>query len=48
MKEWLPTRKFKFKDYAKWTGDYIFMRIEEMFLTAAEASCRLMMTKAHN
>lgn len=25
-----------------------FMRIEEMFLTAAEASCRLMMTKAHN
>ena len=33
--------KFKFKDYAKWTGDYIFMRIEEMFLTAAEASCRL-------
>lgn len=33
--------KFKFKDYAKWTGDYIFMRIEEMYLTAAEASCRL-------
>ena len=41
MKEWLPTRKFKFKGLCEWTGDYIFMRIEEMFLTAAEASCRL-------
>lgn len=33
--------KFKFKDVQKWTGDYIWMRIEEMYLTAAEAECRL-------
>ena len=31
----------------KWTGDYIFMRIEEMFLTAAEDILSFkMMTKA--
>lgn len=33
--------KFKFKDMSQWTGDYIWMRIEEMYLTAAEAECRL-------
>lgn len=33
--------KFKFKDQAQWTGDYIWMRVEEMYLTAAEAECRL-------
>ena len=32
--------KFKFKDIAQWTGDYIWMRVEEMYLTAAEAECR--------
>lgn len=33
--------KFKFKDRQTWTGDYIWMRVEEMYLTAAEAECRL-------
>ena len=33
--------KFKFSDVQTWMGDYIFMRVEEMYLTAAEASCRL-------
>lgn len=33
--------KFKFKDQAQWTGDYIWMRVEEMYLTAAEAECHL-------
>lgn len=33
--------KFKFKDIQTWMGDYIWMRIEEMYLTAAEAECRL-------
>ena len=33
--------KFKFTDVATWMGDYIFMRVEEMYLTAAEAECRL-------
>ena len=33
--------KFKFADFQTWTGDYIWMRIEEMYLTAAEAECRL-------
>lgn len=33
--------KFKFKDGALWTGDYIWMRIEEMYLIAAEANCRI-------
>ena len=33
--------KFKFADGSTWTGDYIWMRIEEMYLTAAEACCRL-------
>ena len=33
--------KFKFSDYQTWMGDYIWMRVEEMYLTAAEAECRL-------
>lgn len=34
-------RKFQFSDISTWTGDYIWMRVEEMYLTAAEAACRL-------
>ena len=33
--------KFRFADTQTWTGDYIWMRVEEMYLTAAEAECRL-------
>ena len=33
--------KFSFADVATWTGDYVWMRIEEMYLTAAEAECML-------
>jgi len=33
--------KFNFSDVATWLGDYVFMRIEEMYLTAAEAECML-------
>lgn len=33
--------KFKFSDGASWLGDYVWMRIEEMYLTAAEAECML-------
>lgn len=33
--------KFKFKDRQTWLGDYIWMRVEEMYLMAAEAECRL-------
>ena len=33
--------KFKFSDMQTWMGDYIWMRIEEMYLIAAEAECRL-------
>lgn len=32
--------KFHFSDASTWMGDYIFMRVEEMYLTAAEAECR--------
>ena len=32
--------KFDFADPSAKTGDYIYMRIEEMYLTAAEAACR--------
>lgn len=32
--------KFKFADLKTWLGDYIWMRVEEMYLTAAEAACR--------
>ena len=31
----------KFSDIQTWMGDYIWMRIEEMYLMAAEAACRL-------
>ena len=31
--------KFKFSDGSQWLGDYVWMRIEEMYLTAAEAEC---------
>ena len=33
--------KLKFANISTWMGDYIFMRVEEMYLTAAEAECRL-------
>ena len=33
-------RKMFFSDPAQWMGDYIWMRVEEMYLTAAEAECR--------
>ena len=32
--------KFEFADPSAMTGDYIYMRIEEMYLNAAEAACR--------
>ena len=31
--------KFDFSDLQTWTGDYIWMRVEEMYLNAAEAAC---------
>ena len=34
-------KKFEFSDLQTWLGDYIWMRVEEMYLTAAEAACRL-------
>ena len=37
----LLQEKFKFAEVSTWMGDYIFMRVEEMYLTAAEAECRL-------
>jgi len=33
--------KFKFSNAKKWAGDYVWMRMEEMILTEAEAECRL-------
>ena len=33
-------RKFRFKDVASATGDFVFMRAEEMLLIEAEALCR--------
>ena len=33
--------KFKFSDIKTWMGDYVWMRVEEMYLIAAEAECRL-------
>ena len=45
---WDPTdkkgyqqKKFEFSDLQNWMGDYIWMRIEEMYLIAAEAECRM-------
>ena len=32
-------KKFDFSDLQTWTGDYIWMRVEEMYLNAAEAAC---------
>lgn len=37
----LLQEKFKFSDISTWLGDYIWMRVEEMYLIAAEAECRL-------
>ena len=34
-------RKMYFSDPAQWLGDYVWMRVEEMYLNAAEAECRL-------
>lgn len=34
-------KKFDFSNVQTWEGDYIWMRVEEMYLTAAEAACRL-------
>lgn len=33
--------KFQFSNRSTWLGDYIWMRVEEMYLTAAEAECML-------
>jgi len=33
--------KFDFSNLATWEGDYVWMRVEEMYLNAAEAACRL-------
>ncbi len=34
-------RKMYFSDPKEWLGDYVWMRVEEMYLNAAEAECRL-------
>ena len=34
-------KKFRFSDPKQWLADMIWMRIEEIYLTAAEAECRL-------
>ena len=33
-------QKFEFSDLQTWMGDYIWMRVEEMYLNAAEAACQ--------
>ncbi len=33
--------KFSFSNLSTWEGDYIWMRVEEMYFNAAEAACRL-------
>lgn len=33
--------KFKYSNKTSWLGDYVWMRVEEMYLTAAEAECML-------
>lgn len=35
------SRKFSFSNAMTWLGDYIYMRVEEMYFTAAEAALRL-------
>ena len=42
----LVQAKFSVKEGTEWEGDYIYMRVEEMYLTAAEAACRLGRTSA--
>ena len=37
----LLQEKFKFSNSSSFMGDYIYIRVEEMYLTAAEAECRL-------
>ena len=34
-------KKFSFSNVSTWEGDYIWMRVEEMYFNAAEAACRL-------
>ena len=34
------TQKFSVREGTEWGGDYIYMRVEEMYLIAAEAACR--------
>jgi hypothetical protein len=34
-------KKFEFSNEQTWEGDYVWMRVEEMYLNAAEAACRL-------
>jgi hypothetical protein len=34
-------KKFEFSNTQTWEGDYVWMRVEEMYLNAAEAACRL-------
>ena len=38
-------KKFDFADPDAMTGDYIYMRIEEMYLNSAEAACRMGLTQ---
>ena len=33
-------KKFEFSNLQTWEGDYIWMRVEEMYLNAAEAACQ--------
>ena len=35
------SKKFRFSNVASWLGDYIYMRVEEMYFDAAEAALRL-------
>lgn len=35
------SKKFRFTNVAAWLGDYIYMRVEEMYFDAAEAALRL-------
>lgn len=35
------SKKFAFSNVQSWLGDYIYMRVEEMYFTAAEAALRL-------
>ena len=37
----LQQHKFDFSNFSTWMGDYVWMRVEEMYLTAAEAECML-------